>query len=108
MAEKKQFNGDVYVEVARNFNKWETDLAGMKGEKIGAALLAIQALYRIDSQLLYRLMEADATVDEAEDIIMRRVGDAEIRRLSKPLSRTKRAQLLKDAKRSGDKASRTR
>ncbi len=105
MAEKKQFNGDVFVEVADNFNKWETGLAGLKGEKIGAGLVALQALYNIDETIVYRMMLPTATVEEATDLILTRVSDAEIQRLMKPMTRKQRTRALKDAKESSKRVS---
>ena len=108
MAEKKQFNGDVFVEVVENFNKWETEIAGLKGEKIGAGLLAIHALYNIDETIVYRLMSATATVEDAVELILTRVSEVEIQRLMKPLTRKQRSAALKDAAESRGRVSRTK
>lgn len=103
MTEKNQFNAPVYKQIADGFDVWQGKLAGKKGEKIGAGLVAIQALCRIDESILYDLMKPDVTIDQAFRLILDRVSDAEIRRLSKPLTRKQRAQALKDAKESRDR-----
>lgn len=73
MAQKVQFNASVFHEIASAFCDWEGPLAGDKGEKVGAALLAIQGLFRIDQTIMYDLMRADATADQAKELILERV-----------------------------------
>ncbi len=73
MAKKTQFNVQVFEDVVADFCDWEGPLTGDKGEKAGAALLAIQGLFQVDQTIVYDLMQENATVVEAKQIISERV-----------------------------------
>jgi len=70
-AKKNQFNVHVHVDedIAAQFEKWQRTITGTKGDKLGAALLAVEALFRFNETIVYRLMAAGVTVEKAMSLI---------------------------------------
>ena len=98
MAKKVQFNAQVFEGIATEFCDWEDLLTGDKGEKVGAALLAIQALFQIDRAVLYDLMRADATIVQAKQLIIDKVVEAAtIQEFGSLKAAAEEAQVILDA-----------
>ncbi len=105
MVKAGNFNIPVEANVADEFSDWvdQPDCPFNKGTACTGALKAIQSLFAIDKGLAAELTNPHVSIDQAVGLILDRVSDAEIRRLSEPLSPDQRTQALQDAKASRDR-----
>ncbi len=110
MVKSGNFNVPVEENVAEEFSDWldRADTPFNKGVACVGALKAIQSLFLIDKGLATELTNPDLSIDQAVNLILDCVSDAEVARLLSPLTPTKRARLLRDAKQSKDRVSRSR
>ena len=102
---KKNFNVPVEENVSDDFEKWQSGLPGGKGEKLTAALKAIQALHATDENLIYKLMNPNITVKQSCDVIFDSLIHVAYEYSLEKLNPQEKAQLLKDALNSKRKVS---
>ena len=106
MGKKSNFNVPVWDTVIKEFNDWAEKVAGHKGDKLAAALRAIQALYHIDKTLAMGLMQPDITAKKAEALIREAIVEKEVSDFLLGLTPNQRRKVLLDAQEYKDRPSR--
>jgi len=90
MAKEGNFNVPVEKEVAEEFSLFNKSVPGHKGDKLTAAIKAVQAIYCIDKGLYFELANPKITNKEAKKKIIETISQIqqdEILRKMKPAQR---------------------
>ncbi len=98
MGKVDNFNVPVEDVVAREFEKWAITVSGKKGDKLTAALKAVQALHSIDCGLYFYLTGPNVTIKDATDKIIQSIVGLEAREFLDSLTPAERKRVLLDAK----------
>lgn len=75
MAKVDNFNVPVEKEVAVEFETWANKVSGKKGDKLTAAIKAVQAIYEIDRGLYFDLTNPAISINKAKELITKYIID---------------------------------